>query len=94
MKRKIISFVGLFLFVGVVAFNMQMVNSNEQGQGLILENIEAIASSSVDCDLCVIESGGSTEFACHYLKDSECSESNILGSVYCNNAEECDEDEY
>ena len=46
MKRKIISFVGLLLFVGVVAFNMQMVNSNNESNELVMENIEALAQIS------------------------------------------------
>ena len=47
MKKKIISFVGLLLFVGVVAFNMQMVSSNVQTSKVTLENIEALASTAI-----------------------------------------------
>ena len=43
MKRKIISFIGLALFVGAVALNVQMTNSNKQDE-VILKNIEVIAS--------------------------------------------------
>ena len=46
MKKKVISFIGLALFVGAVAFNVQMTNSNKQGNEVILKNIEALASGS------------------------------------------------
>jgi len=46
MKRKIISFFGLALFVGAVAFNMHLTNSNIQANDLLLKNVEALASSS------------------------------------------------
>ena len=49
MNRKIISFVGLLLFVGVVAFNMQMVNSTNESNELVMDNIEALASGGVEC---------------------------------------------
>jgi len=44
MKKKVISFIGLALFIGAVAFNVQMTNSNKQGSEVILKNIEVIAS--------------------------------------------------
>jgi len=52
MKKKIISFVGLALFVGAVAFNVQMTNSNKQGNEVILKNIDVIASTG-DSGSCV-----------------------------------------
>jgi hypothetical protein len=52
MKRKIISFVGLLLFVGVVVFNMHVVNSKKQVNELEMENIQALASESGDYVCC------------------------------------------
>jgi hypothetical protein len=46
MKRKIISSVGLLLFVGMVAFNAHLVTSNNQTSQVDLMTIEAQASSS------------------------------------------------
>jgi len=56
MKKKIISFVGLALFIGAVAFNVQMVNSNDQVNDVVLENIEALADGSVSAGcLCMTQ---------------------------------------
>jgi len=56
MKKKVISFIGLALFVGGVAFNMQMVNSNDQANDVVLENIEALADGSVSAGcLCMYQ---------------------------------------
>jgi hypothetical protein len=52
MKRKIISFVGLILFVGVVALNLNTISTDNQSNEVLLKNIEAIASGGgyeVDC---------------------------------------------
>ncbi|MBS3775756.1 MAG: hypothetical protein KGY70_11250 [Bacteroidales bacterium] len=49
MKKKIISFVGLLLFVGVVAYNVYMANSSNLAYKLNLTNIEAVASGSAIC---------------------------------------------
>jgi len=46
MKKKVISFIGLLLFVGVVAFNMHVVDSSDHTSEVTLENIEALASWS------------------------------------------------
>ena len=46
MKKKIISCIATLLFIGAVAFNMQIVNSNNQTSEVTLENIEAMASGS------------------------------------------------
>ena len=61
MKKKIISFIGLLLFVGVVAFNMQMVSSNDQANEIRVENIEALASSSGECCAATADFGWQTE---------------------------------
>ncbi|MBS3742275.1 MAG: hypothetical protein KGY74_09160 [Candidatus Cloacimonetes bacterium] len=62
MKRKIISFVGLLLFVGVVAFNMQMVNSNNQSNKIKLKNVKALATSVACYWYCDNMYGGDTYF--------------------------------
>jgi len=43
MKKKIISFVGLALFVGAVALNVQMTNQTDD---VTLKNIEALSASA------------------------------------------------
>jgi hypothetical protein len=50
MKRKIISFIGLLLFVGVVAFNAQLINKNPQLNEIKLKNIEALSSGGDTCE--------------------------------------------
>lgn len=44
MKKKIIGFIGLTFFVGVVAFNVYMTNSSSQANEITLENVEALAN--------------------------------------------------
>jgi len=46
MKKKIISMIGLALFVGAVAFNVQMNLSNNQTSDVTLNNIEALIASA------------------------------------------------
>jgi hypothetical protein len=43
MKKKIISFIGLALFVGVVLFNLHMTNQTDD---VTLKNIEAVTASA------------------------------------------------
>jgi hypothetical protein len=49
MKKKIITFIGLALFVGAIVFNVQMTNSNKQSNEVILENIASAATSGYTC---------------------------------------------
>ena len=46
MKRKVISIIGLALFVGAVAFNVQMNSANNQTNDVTLKNIEALTASA------------------------------------------------
>ena len=57
MKKKIISFIGLALFVGAVALNVKVTNSDSQIneltlENVTLENIEAMASAGGGADYC------------------------------------------
>jgi len=70
MKKKIISFICLVLFVGAVAFNIQTLNSNDQTNELVLENVEALASMS-DCD---------GDYCSNFHCEACCSD----GEAYCN----------
>lgn len=49
MNRKILSLIALLLFVGVMIFNVNTIYNKEQTNELILENIEALASSGECC---------------------------------------------
>jgi hypothetical protein len=51
MKKKIISMIGLALFVGAVAFNVNTVNNNEQKNEVMLKNIEALAGTIGESEL-------------------------------------------
>jgi len=53
MKKKFLSFIGLVLFIGAVAFNLQINSSTNQASDLTLKNIEALTASAE-------ESGGNT----------------------------------
>ena len=55
-KKKIITLIGLALFVGGIVFNMHMVHSNDQVNDVVLENIDALASGSVSAGcLCMYQ---------------------------------------
>ena len=55
MKRKAILIIGLALFVGVVAFNVQMNLSNNQTSDVTLNNIEALTASAEESGDCITE---------------------------------------
>ena len=48
MKKKIISFIGLALFVGAVALNVKVTNNDSQINELTIENVKALESSSIE----------------------------------------------
>jgi hypothetical protein len=51
MKKKIISIIGLALFVGAIAFNLQMNSgNNDQLSDVTLKNIEAMAAPGGEDD--------------------------------------------
>jgi hypothetical protein len=63
MKKKIISMIGLALFVGAVAFNFQMNSDNNQNRGMTMSNLAALTASAQEIDPecpngCVEGSGG------------------------------------
>mgnify|MGYP006286232919 FL=1 len=77
MKRKIISFIGLALFVGAVAFNVQMTNSNSQTNTVKVKKIEALASTSTVC-----------KCRYWYMWDNQCT---VNGdNEICSDGDDCD----
>ena len=79
MKRKVISIIGLALFVGAVAFNFQMNSANNQTRNVTLKNIEALTASAQEVG---------TGCLCMYQPDTEkcwpveCPECGI-GEIVC-----------
>jgi len=83
MKKKIITLIGLALFVGAVAYNMQIVNLNDHSNKLTLDKIEAIASGGGECECECPDGNGS----CTGTESCDCSSDWILYcddvTVYC-----------
>jgi hypothetical protein len=50
MKKKIISMIGLALFVGAVAFNVQMNSDKNQNRVMIMSNLAALTASAQEID--------------------------------------------
>ena len=46
MKKNFLSFIGLLLFIGAIAFNLQMNSSNNQISNVTLKNIEVLTASA------------------------------------------------
>ena len=88
-------YIGLALFVGAIAFNLQMNSSNNQASNLTLRDIEALTAlaeeqsqllceASVDCDLV----GGDGYVKCYgYDPRYSCYTYPALGKVKCDGRE-------
>jgi hypothetical protein len=53
MKKKILSMIGLALFVGAVAFNMHFDSGKTSTSDITLKNIEALAGTDAELVNCL-----------------------------------------
>ncbi len=82
MKRKVLILIGLALFVGAVAFNLQMNSINEQTSNLTLKQLEATAynlDGEAYCE-CECDDGNGM---CRGYESCDCSQSSWY--VVCDN---------
>lgn len=88
----IISALACMLVVTTLVSNIS-ANSPDQdySEGVSLENLIYISYAQGECNLCVIENRkDEIVFSCEPNPAEECEKSHALGSVYCDNALECE----
>ncbi len=94
MKKNLKTFLWLnmaALFTLNLAVKLNVVDAEKLK--LTVKQEQALADECGECDLCVIKNlMGKIVFSCKAKPDESCSKSGGLGSVYCNNAEECNND--
>ena len=66
MKKKIISIIGLALFMGAVVFNVQMNNLDQQDSKLTLSEIAMASTNSVEKVTCSTYCAEVPGCACHW----------------------------